>query len=297
MVKIPSAGSDHVGPRDGGPSGQTPENCRQAYVAGAVRQSPTRNAPGVLWTCRLRDRTAAPLFTREECYECRRWSRRQGPVSEAWACEADHAPLPSAGPIGRVSYRRGAPIIQEGAPADVLYTILRGTVKLLKTTASGRSIGIDISPPGSPLEAAWLFLGTPFAASAVALEVTTCVAMPRRIVMRLIDAYPRLLRELVSEISDHELNLMDRIAETAGASVEARFAHLFLKLAGKIGIREHGRIFVRIPLLRHDLADLTGTTVETSIRVMSRWNKQRIVTTRDGGFVIHDRSALERLRG
>ena len=40
---------------------------------------------------------------------------------------------------------------------------------------------------------------------------------------------------------------------------------------------------------------MTGTTIETSIRVMSRWAKQGIVETRSDGFLIRDSAFLEAL--
>ena len=46
---------------------------------------------------------------------------------------------------------------------------------------------------------------------------------------------------------------------------------------------------------RQELADLTGTTIETAIRIMSRWGKQRIVLTEKDGFLLVDRKALEAL--
>jgi len=46
-----------------------------------------------------------------------------------------------------------------------------------------------------------------------------------------------------------------------------------------------------------DLADLTGTTIETCIRLMSRWGKESIVATEKEGFRLLDREALERLVG
>jgi hypothetical protein len=39
--------------------------------------------------------------------------------------------------------------------------------------------------------------------------------------------------------------------------------------------------------------DLTGTTIETCIRLMSRWGKEGVVETEKDGFVLVDRSALE----
>ena len=40
---------------------------------------------------------------------------------------------------------------------------------------------------------------------------------------------------------------------------------------------------------------MTGTTIETCIRIMSRWNKDDVVRTDKDGFVVLDRPALERV--
>mgnify|MGYP001792439437 CR=1 FL=1 len=38
---------------------------------------------------------------------------------------------------------------------------------------------------------------------------------------------------------------------------------------------------------------MIGTTIETSIRIMSRWGKEDIVRTEKDGFLVLDREALE----
>ena len=85
------------------------------------------------------------------------------------------------------------------------------------------------------------------------------------------------------------------MSEITGSRVEARFAQLFLKLLDRLGRPEEGGVLVPLILSRQDLADLAGTTVETSIRIMSRWGKEGIVSTRDDGFLVLDRDVLEQL--
>lgn len=53
--------------------------------------------------------------------------------------------------------------------------------------------------------------------------------------------------------------------------------------------------FIPMALSRQDLADLTGTTIETCIRVMSRWGKEGTVRTEKDGFVVLDRAALGKI--
>ena len=52
-------------------------------------------------------------------------------------------------------------------------------------------------------------------------------------------------------------------------------------------------LFIAMPRTRQELADLTGTTIETAIRTMSRWQKEDVVRTEKDGFVIANRRALE----
>ena len=48
-------------------------------------------------------------------------------------------------------------------------------------------------------------------------------------------------------------------------------------------------------LTRQSLADMSGTTVETAIRVVSRWQRDEVVEDRGGRLVLLDRDTLRGL--
>ena len=48
-------------------------------------------------------------------------------------------------------------------------------------------------------------------------------------------------------------------------------------------------------LTRQSLADMTGTTVETTIRIFSRWLKNGLLADDGGRLVLTDRERLSRL--
>jgi CRP/FNR family transcriptional regulator len=52
-------------------------------------------------------------------------------------------------------------------------------------------------------------------------------------------------------------------------------------------------VLVPLVLTRQELADMTGTTIETCIRVMSRWGKDEVIRTEKEGFLVVDAGALE----
>jgi CRP/FNR family transcriptional regulator len=127
----------------------------------------------------------------------------------------------------------------------------------------------------------------------VALEDTSCVLIPRTSLFVLLEQHPSLVRGLLAGLTLRLIDLTNRIAELTGGRVEPRFARLFLKLADDLGRPADSGIFVALPLSRQELADMTGTTIETCIRIMSRWNKEGIVLTGRDGFTVADKPSLE----
>lgn len=193
------------------------------------------------------------------------------------------------------SYEKGETIFSEGDPSDYLYTIASGRVKVVKMIPSGKEVILEIFGPGDPVGAVVAYEGRPYPASAIAIERTACILVRRVDFFALLERYPSIVRGFLVGMAQRIVELTRRIPEVAGGRVETRFAHLFLKLADRMGRPERGGTFIPMPLSRQDLADLTGTTIETCIRIMSRWSKDGLVLTGKDGFVVQDRSALENL--
>lgn len=191
------------------------------------------------------------------------------------------------------SYERGDLIFSEGDPGDVFIAIVTGRVKVFKSTPAGKEIILEIFGDGDPLGAVAVYERAPFPASALALEPTECVRIDQVSFFRLLEQDPAIVRGLLSGLTIRLAELTRRLAELTGARVDARFARLFLKLCDQIGRPERGGTFVAMPLSRQELADLTGTTIETTIRIMSRWQKEDVLHTEKDGFVVIDRNALD----
>jgi CRP/FNR family transcriptional regulator len=192
-------------------------------------------------------------------------------------------------------YRKGELLFREGDSSELLFTIASGRVKIVKATAPGKEVILEIFGRGAPVGAVAAYESRPYPASAIALEDTTCILVRRAEFFELLARHPSFVRGLLAGLSHRLVELTHRIAELAGGRVEARFAHLFLKLAERTGRPEGAGTFIPLPLSRQDLADLTGTTIETCIRLMSRWGREGVVRTEKSGFLMLDREALERI--
>ena len=197
-------------------------------------------------------------------------------------------------PLCRIKgYEKGETIFREGEPADRIHFVVLGRVKIVKA-AGGRDVILEILGPGEPVGAVAVFERRPFPAGAVTIEGTSILSIPEREFFQLLESRPEMMRRLLAGLTYRLIMVNKRLADMTG-SAEYRAARLFLTLADRVGTQQEGGLFIPMPLSRQEIADLIGTTLETAIRLMSRWQKDAIVVTEKNGFVIPDVKGLRDL--
>ncbi len=190
-------------------------------------------------------------------------------------------------------FERGDFLWRAGDPADDLTLIVRGRVKIVRHVDAGDVI-LEIFGVGEPVGAIAVYNGIPYPASAVCLEPTTLLAVPRRDYFDLLDRHPEFARGIIRELTRLTIALTRKLEDMRGQRVETRIAQLFLTLAERMGRTTAEGIEIALPLSRQEIAEMVGTTVESAIRVMSRWGREGVIVTGEKRFVIPSR---DRLRG
>ena len=192
-----------------------------------------------------------------------------------------------------VAYQKGEAVFREGAPAEDLCFVVLGRVKVVKAGPE-RDVILGLFGPGEPIGAVAVFEGGRFPASAVALEPSTILRVPEQAFFAAIEKHPEMTRSLLQGLMVRQFEITRRLADLS-APVERRIARLLLTLASRTGRAAYGRVEIPLVLSRLEIAELTGTTVETAIRVMSRWSKENLVATTPDGFVVNDEEALKQI--
>jgi CRP-like cAMP-binding protein len=190
-------------------------------------------------------------------------------------------------------YEKNDVVFHEGDPADRIHFVLRGRVKIVKA-AGTRDVIIEILGEGEPVGAVAVFQRRPFPASAIALEPSTILSIPEREFFALLERRPEMTRHLLAGLTMRLIMVNKRIADMTG-SAESRAARLFVTLADRVGVTREAAMFVPLPLSRQEIADLIGTTLETAIRLMSRWQKEEIIITEKGGFLLPNLDELRKI--
>jgi CRP/FNR family transcriptional regulator len=123
--------------------------------------------------------------------------------------------------------------------------------------------------------------------SAQAAEAGSAWVLPREAFVRLLDAEPALAREGLRVIGRRLREAEDRLRAAALDPAPARLAQALLHAARAGEAR----------VTRRTLAEAAGTTVETAIRVLRRFEREGWVRGEIGLVHLFDERALRRIAG
>ncbi len=165
-------------------------------------------------------------------------------------------------------------IFFEGDPADHLFVVTEGGVKLYKLLSDGRRQITGFIFTGDFLG---LALHDNYAYSAEAMSKLELCRFPRRKLERLLEEIPRLERRLLQTASNELAAAQDQMLLLGRKTARERIATFLLNLSERaIRHGETGEV-VALPMSRGDIGDYLGLTIETVSRTFTRLKKQGVV--------------------
>ncbi len=192
------------------------------------------------------------------------------------------------------TFRAGEMIFHQGDPCTRIWLIHQGQVKIVLHDQAGREVVPEILSDGEPFGGGTIFLANQ-PASAQALTDVATLSFSCELYISFLLEHPKATLSLIRMLAARLQSFMAMNA-LAGERVERRLAHILLKLANRAGQPDREGILITLPLSRQDLADMSGTTIETAIRIMSRFRAEGLVKTRRGGFIVLlDEEGLQQL--
>ena len=189
-------------------------------------------------------------------------------------------------------YKKKEDIFTEGDAPEWFYIVLAGKVKVTKISHDGKEIILEIISPYDIFGGVAVLRNIPYPANAVAMEDSEILKISRKNLMRVVDRFPNLMFCIALQLGDRMKSSYDSLKNIALERVEARIAALLLKLGNKVGVETDEGLLIDMRLTKQDVADMVGTTVETSIRTFSKFKKEGLVMDSDGKIIIKDREGL-----
>lgn len=189
------------------------------------------------------------------------------------------------------SYRPREVVFSEGEPAMFFCLVRTGHVKIVRAGHGGRDVVLELLGPGEPFGGVAVMERREYPASAQATEPSVVLKIPRDPLIALSERHPSIVREMALMMGRRLRGAHDSVTSLAVDPVEARLAAALVRLAEREGTPGSGGVRLP-PLTRQSLADMTGTTVETTIRTLGRWLKRGLLADHDGQLLVPDVDAL-----
>jgi CRP-like cAMP-binding protein/CheY-like chemotaxis protein len=185
------------------------------------------------------------------------------------------------------SYSVGEFIALEDDPDVEGFLVLSGRVAMLKTSSSGRQLIVELLPPGDIFGLIVAIDHESYPLTARSQVASEIMWVPRGLLLQFLERYPEWYQAFVNVISERLSRSYGFSRALAHDRVEVRIASTLLALVPRFGTSPSsgGLQHSRIAITRQELADLTGTSVETAIRVTKSMERQGLLDLKEAGVV------------
>ncbi|MCI1986684.1 MAG: Crp/Fnr family transcriptional regulator [Lactobacillus sp.] len=164
-------------------------------------------------------------------------------------------------------FAAGEPLYLENTPADALYILHAGQVKIARSSAEGREQLLRLLGPGDFDGDQALFTDRQHTAEAQAVAPVTACVLYKRDFQQLLQTYPAISTAVISALATRIDELETQTTMVTTADVATRLARYLADQA-----QAQGATFT-LPMKKRDLADFLGTTPETLSRKLAGFEK------------------------
>lgn len=165
----------------------------------------------------------------------------------------------------------------QGDPAERIYVLVEGRLKLSQSAADGQQALLRVIGPGTLFGAVALAQGGAYPVSAQAAESSQAVYWTPLELMAFVQKLPQLAPNALKLMADQVQEFQERYLHLATERVERRLARTLLRLAGQTGRKTDEGVLIDLPLTRQDLAEMSGTTLFSVSRILNQWETQGLV--------------------
>lgn len=176
----------------------------------------------------------------------------------------------------------------QGDPAEHVFVLVEGRVKLGQVTADGQQITMRIIGDWVLFGLVGAIPGSTYPVSAEVVEDARAYSWSHAVLQELIQRYPSISQNAMGLMAGHVNEFQDRLRELASERVERRLARALLRLARQAGKKTAEGVEIDFPLSRQDLAEMSGTTLFTASRILSEWERKGLVRAgRERVVILH----------
>ena len=179
---------------------------------------------------------------------------------------------------------RGQALFLQDDPADEMFLIKGGRIKLTKFLEDGKELTLDIRKSGDFVGENMFSEEGVYPVSAFCLEDTLTCGFSRSQFEQLILAHPKVGLRVIKNLSERISWLTSRVGSLAVTNIEDRLYRVLSSVAREHGLKGQQGVEIQFPLTHEDLGFLTGAHRVSITRAMK--------TLKNAGKIIHEDKRL-----
>jgi len=180
-------------------------------------------------------------------------------------------------------------------PADCMYVLLKGRVKLSQAGPDGQQVLIRVITPASLFGLVAITTAGKYLVTAGAAEDSLAFYWTRYELMEFVVRIPQMAQNAMCIMAERLQEIQERFRQVTTERVEQRLAHTLIRLAAQSGKKVEDGILIDMKLTRQDLAQMSGTTLYTASRMLSQWEEQGLVIAGRERVTIRNPHGLARI--
>lgn len=185
-------------------------------------------------------------------------------------------------------YEKGDAIYGEGDVADSIWVLISGRLEIFKYTSDGKPRAIESIAPRELFGTLCRIggKGRNYPCTAVASVSSEALRLPDSVFLELFQRFPSVVTGVCS-LCSQRLNMMQDLTCISQEPVEKRIVKTLLQLS-----QTHG---AKLPFTKRQIGEFAATTVETTIRTLSEFQKKKWIESTRGQIILKDVSKLQSL--
>lgn len=168
---------------------------------------------------------------------------------------------------------KGAFLFYQDDPATAFYIVERGRIRLSQLSPEGQQVIVRFLTDGEAFGIVAVLSNIPYPVAADAVEETTLLGWEGETFRHLMLKYPQLALNGMQIMAQYMRETIARLREITTERVEQRIARALSRLARQMGKKTPDGILIDMTLTRKDIAEMSGTTLYTVSRTLSKWQE------------------------
>ncbi|MBW2638074.1 MAG: Crp/Fnr family transcriptional regulator [Deltaproteobacteria bacterium] len=190
-------------------------------------------------------------------------------------------------------YRAGQTIVAEDDRIRTFYIVIRGKVKMFKSSAEGKEQTLYLLGPGELFGMCATFSDSIFPANVMTMEESAILVLPGKILETLGKEDPTILFNIVFVLSRMLKESMALVETLSLMEIPQRIA-AFLRFSTPKKDCNEGDV-MEMEITQRELSKILGTTPETLSRVLKKMAEQEVLLVKGRNIRILDCDALEKI--